>query len=215
MCVTRYQQGNVRDTWNIKFQTDVVGKCWCCLPWIDVDDQPNSTASKRVLILRTWSLIRTFLAFWVLIGSLFIFQGPYFHCFDFIHAKNVNSVCMYTTMSYLDLSVMRNDLHCYYTYVVKWFFTCWHYCRILIFTYAYTLNFINCCFGCRGSLLGTYFKKVGSLSQSLGVTISFRDSVFETAKHRPRTFNPKMCWDLFLLCDNTGRNIWNETISSS
>ena len=48
------------------------------------------TASKRVLILRTWSLIRTFLAFWVLIGSLFIFQGPYFHYFGFIHAKNVN-----------------------------------------------------------------------------------------------------------------------------
>ena len=56
------------------------------------------TASKRVLILRTWSLIRTFLAFWVLNGSLFIFQGPYFHCFGFIHAKNVNLVCMYTTM---------------------------------------------------------------------------------------------------------------------
>ena len=54
--------------------------------------------SKRVLDLRTWSLIRTFLAFWVLNGSLFIFQGPYFHCFGFIHAKNVNSVCMYTTM---------------------------------------------------------------------------------------------------------------------
>ena len=34
----------------------------------------------------------------VLIGSLFIFQGPYFHCFGFIHAKNVNLVCMYTTM---------------------------------------------------------------------------------------------------------------------
>ena len=62
-------------------------------------------------------LIRTFLAFWVPIGSLFIFQGPYFQCFGFIHAKNVNSVCMYTTMSYLDLSVMSNDLHCYYTYI--------------------------------------------------------------------------------------------------
>ena len=32
------------------------------------------------------------LAFWVLIGSLFIFQGPYFHYFGFIHAKNVNPV---------------------------------------------------------------------------------------------------------------------------
>ena len=31
--------------------------------------------------------IGTFLAFWVPIVSLFIFQGPYFHC-SFIHAKN-------------------------------------------------------------------------------------------------------------------------------
>ena len=73
------------------------------------------TVSKRVLILRTLSLIRTFLAFWVLNGSLFIFQGPYFHFFGFIHAKNVNSVCMYTTMSYFDLCVTSNYLHCYYT----------------------------------------------------------------------------------------------------
>ena len=43
--------------------------------------------------------IGTFLAFWVPIGSLFIFQGPYFQCFGFIHAKYVNLVCMYTTMS--------------------------------------------------------------------------------------------------------------------
>ena len=48
-------------------------------------------------------LIRTFLAFWVSIGSLFIFQCPYFHCYGLIRAKNVNSVCMYTKMSYLDL----------------------------------------------------------------------------------------------------------------
>ena len=73
--------------------------------------------------------IGTFLAFWVPIGSLFIFQGPYFQCFGFIHAKNVNLVCMYTTMSYLDLYVMSNDLHWYYTYiihyVVKWCFKRW------------------------------------------------------------------------------------------
>ena len=54
--------------------------------------------------------IGTFLASWVPIGSLFILQGPYFRFFGFIYAKNVNSVCMYTTMSYLDLSVMSNDL---------------------------------------------------------------------------------------------------------
>ena len=50
-------------------------------------------------------------------GSLFIFEGPYFQCFGLIHAKNVNLVCMYTTMSYLDLTVMSNDLHCYYMYI--------------------------------------------------------------------------------------------------
>ena len=58
----------------------------------------NTTVPKRVLIFRTWSFIRTFLTFWVLIGSLFIFQCPSFHYFGFIHAKNVNSVCMYATM---------------------------------------------------------------------------------------------------------------------
>ena len=58
------------------------------------------TVSKRVLILRTWSLIRTFLAFWVLIGYLFIFQGPYFHYFGFIHAKNANLVsCLHALVS--------------------------------------------------------------------------------------------------------------------
>ena len=57
-------------------------------------------------------------------GSLFIFQGPYFQCFGLIHAKNVNLFCMYTTISNLDLTVMSNDLHCYYMYiyVVKWCF---------------------------------------------------------------------------------------------
>ena len=62
---------------------------------------------------------RDILAFWGPIGSLFIFQGPYFQCFGLIHAKNVNLVYMYTTMSYLDLSVMSNDLHCYYTYMLS------------------------------------------------------------------------------------------------
>ena len=72
-------------------------------------------------------LIRTFLAFWVPIGSLFIFQGPYFQCFGFIHAKNVNSVCLHVYSSELTsvcLHVYRSELtwfvcdnflHCYYT----------------------------------------------------------------------------------------------------
>ena len=51
--------------------------------------------------------IGIFLTFWVLIGSLFIFQGLYFQCFGSIHAKNVNSVCMYATMSELDLCSLK------------------------------------------------------------------------------------------------------------
>ena len=66
-------------------------------------------------------------AFWVPIGSLFIFQGPYFQCFGFIHAKNVNSVCLHVYSSELTsvcLHVYRSELtwfvcdnflHCYYT----------------------------------------------------------------------------------------------------
>ena len=72
------------------------------------------TVPKSVPIIGIRSLQGPFWRF----GSLFIFQGPYFQCFGFIHAKNVNLVYMYTTMSYLDLSVMSNDLHCYYTYML-------------------------------------------------------------------------------------------------
>ena len=76
---------------------------------------------------RDWVHIGTFLAFWVPIGSLFIFQGPYFQCFGSIHAKNVNSVCLHVYSSELTsvcLHVYRSELtwfvcdnflHCYYT----------------------------------------------------------------------------------------------------
>ena len=37
---------------------------------------------------RDWVHIGTFLAFWVPIGSLFIFQGPYFRCFVSVYAKH-------------------------------------------------------------------------------------------------------------------------------
>ena len=56
--------------------------------------QDTGTVSKRVLILRTWSLIITFLAF----GVLIYISGSLFSLFWLIHAKNVNSVRMYTTM---------------------------------------------------------------------------------------------------------------------
>ena len=85
----------------------------------------------RVLILRTWFLIRTFLAFWVLNGSLFIFQGPYFHFFGFIHAKK----CQFSLHVYNNGSGLN----------------CW---QILIFTYAYALIFIHRRFGSLSWLLG-------------------------------------------------------------
>ena len=123
-------------------------------------------------------LIRTFLAFWVPIGSLFIFQGPYFQCFGFIHAKNVNSVCLHVYSSELTsvcLHVYRSELtwfvcdnflHCYYTYML------WSdasHVTLLAnfdFSYAYALNFINRCFGSLFWLLGVpigslFHKKLG------------------------------------------------------
>ena len=63
-----------------------------------------ATVSKRVPIIGT---------FFVVLGSHWVsiyISGSLFSFFRFIYAKNVNSVCMYTTMSYLDLSVMNNDL---------------------------------------------------------------------------------------------------------
>ena len=94
-------------------------KRYCMMNILHLIALTYATVSKRVPIIGTGSLQGPFLAFWVPIGPLFIFQGPYFQCFGFIYAKNVNSVCMYTTMSYLDLSVMSNDLHCYYTYMFR------------------------------------------------------------------------------------------------
>ena len=54
-----------------------------------------NTVSQWVPIIGTESLQGPFWRF----GSLFIFQGPYFQCFDYIYAENINSVCMNTTMS--------------------------------------------------------------------------------------------------------------------
>ena len=108
-----------------------------------------------------------------LLGLYLLFRVPIFQCFGFTHAQNVNLVCMYTTMSYLG-SVCDEEWSALllYIYIVKWCFTCWYYCQILIFTYAYALN-INRCFGSLFWLLGV---PIGSLSQSLRVPISFRDS---------------------------------------
>ena len=142
------------------------------------------TVSKRVLILRTWSLIRTFLAFWVLIGSLFIFQGPYFHYFGFIHAKNVI------------FAGIGSGLHCW---------------QILIFTYAYALIFIHRRFGSLfwllGVLIGSLFHKkwvlIGSLSQSLGVLISFGDSANTTVIRNAKTTVTSSAKTTYISCSNT------------
>ena len=76
-------------------------------------------------------------------GSLFIFQGPYFHFFGLIHAKNVNS----------GLHVYNNGSG----------LNCW---QILIFTYVYALIFIHRRFGSLFWLLRVLFgslfhKKMG------------------------------------------------------
>ena len=73
------------------------------------------TASKRVLILRTWSwsLIRTFLAFWVLIYIL----GSLFSLFWFHSRKE----CQFSLHVYIFASI-GSGLHCW---------------QILILTYAY------------------------------------------------------------------------------
>ena len=142
------------------------------------------TVSKRVLILRTWSLIRTFLAFWVLIGSLFIFQGPYFHYFGFIHVN-----C-------LIFAGIGSGLHCW---------------QILIFTYAYALIFIHRRFGSLfwllGVLIGSLFHKkwvlIGSLSQSLGVLISFGDSANTTVIRNAKTTVTSSAKTTYISCSNT------------
>ena len=44
----------------------------------------------------------------LLLGSLFVCQGPYFQCFGSNHVKNDNLVCMYTAMSVIyHLSVVK------------------------------------------------------------------------------------------------------------
>ena len=116
-----------------------------------------------------------------LLGLYLFFQGSFFQCFGLIHAKNVNLICMYTTMSYLDLTVMSNDLSRYlqalglvYTVRKFWFLPMLH-----------ALNFINRRFGSLfwllGVPIGSLFHKLDpywSLHQSLGVPIIFCHSAF-------------------------------------
>ena len=85
-------------------------------------------------------------------------------------------------MSYFDLSVMSNYLHCYYTCMLWNYASGLHCWQIFIFTYAYALIFIHRRFGSLFWLLGVlngylFHKKIGSLSHtmshSLGALISF------------------------------------------
>ena len=73
----------------------------------------KSTASKRVLTLRTWSLIRTFFAFWVLIHI----SGSLFSLFWFHSRKE----CQFSLHVYIFAGI-GSGLHCW---------------QILILTYAY------------------------------------------------------------------------------
>ena len=118
------------------------------------------TASKTVFILRTWSLIRTFLAFWVLIhisGSLF--------SFFWFHSRKECQLSLHV-------------------YIFAGIGSGLHYWQILIFTYAYALIFIHRRFGSLFWLLGVL---IGSLFQSLGVLFSFGGS--ENGFEIARTFH--------------------------
>ena len=110
--------------------------------------QNKGTVSKRVLILRTWSLIRTFLAFWVLI----YISGSLLSLF-WLHSRKE---CQFSLHVYNNGSGLN----------------CW---QILIFTYVYALIFIHRRFRSlywllwvlisqkNGSLLSPYLKAWGSL----------------------------------------------------
>ena len=56
----------------------------------------------------------TLLAFWVPIGSLFIFLGPYFQCFGFIRGPTEDIIHYFTLMSselhYLDIILKIENL---------------------------------------------------------------------------------------------------------
>ena len=86
--------------------------------------------------------IGTFLTFWVLIWSLFIFQGSYLQSFVKIH---VNSVCIYTTMSKFDL--LKHNLLLKMVSIFVGTGSVLHCWQNLVFTSAYALNFINRRFG--------------------------------------------------------------------
>ena len=101
-----------------------------------------------------------------LFGSLFIFQGPYFHCFGFIQVKNVNSVGMYCIQQWVNLICLCWVKSC--TIIV-----CPYLALVLCYTVGIKFH--------KSFVLGPYLtfiisQKVGSLFLSLEVPISFRFS---------------------------------------
>ena len=109
--------------------------------------------------------IGTFLAFWVPIGSLFIFQGPYFQCFDYIYAENINSVCNAESawiQQWVNMVCLWWVISCMLSY-------------ILLFRVTLLTNFDF--YLCLRVNWVPISQKVGSLSQSLGVPIRLGDSV--------------------------------------
>ena len=87
------------------------------------------------------------MTFWVLIGSLFIFQGPYLQCFGLIHAKNVNTFCMYTAMRKQKIVMLIWNL---------WFILTFSPINALIFLY---LSFRFPIFSSLGSFRSLFHKK--------------------------------------------------------
>ena len=114
---------------------------------------------------RDWVHIGTFLAFWVPIGSLFIFQGPYFQCFDYIYVENINSVCNAESawiQQWVNMVCLWWVISCMLSY-------------ILLFRVTLLTNFDF--YLCLRVNWVPISQKVGSLSQSLGVPIRLWDSV--------------------------------------
>ena len=61
--------------------------------------EKRGTASKRVLILRTWSLMRTFLAFWVLIFTTLV---------SFTQRMSIQSACIHICRHRFRLTLLAN-----------------------------------------------------------------------------------------------------------
>ena len=86
--------------------------------WEENDYRCDALLANRSLFRDPGPYRDPFWHFGSLLGLYLYFRVPIFSVLASFTRRMSNSVYMYTTMSYLDLSVMSNDLHCYYTYML-------------------------------------------------------------------------------------------------